>query len=305
MKLLPALLLVVTLFCLPQMVSAEEAKKDGSLRISPAYIEITLTKPDEQQKLAITLTNNSSHPITLEMFPLDFNQSDVNGTIGFPTSPGSYSYSLASFLSLEADSVTIEPNKAKVFTVLVRNRPDLSPGGHYAAIIGRITSGGSREFSANVAPSISSLIFLRKTGGERYNLSLNQADQKDTISLFYPKTIRLQFQNEGNIHLVPYGVLEIKDSFGRVLKRGILNTSSFMVMPESRRNIVVSLDTIEQSYPVSFNTLTVKGNDSLKKTTYLYRNTFLYIHPMLVGGIIAIVIGIIVLKRPKKGRVIN
>lgn len=283
MKLIPALIVSICFslsYFIPQAWAASPAA--GSLTVSPAYLEVTLSQPGEVQTIPITYTNHSKQAVTLVMSALDFNQSDANGTIGFLPSPGSYSYSLASFLSLEASQITIEPNQTRTFTAVVTNRPDLTPGGHYAAIIGKIEAGRASELGANVAPSVSSLIFLRKTGGERYNLSLNRTDRKETVTIFYPSTVNLQFQNEGNVHLVPYGTLTITDSLGRVIRQGILNTSSFLVMPESQRNITVLLHPVAWSYPVSFNTLTVRGNDSLHKTTFLYRNTFLYIHPLVI-----------------------
>jgi hypothetical protein len=298
MKFLPALL-IICLLTLSLFVTDAHAqtRKDGSLTISPAYVEVSLTKPGEELKLPITFTNSSSQQITLEVFPLDFNSADTNGTIGFIPSAGSYSYSLASFLSLEADQITIEPKEKKTFTVLIRNRPDLAPGGHYAAIVGKVVSGKGTEFGANVAPSLSSLIFLIKTGGERYNLSLNRTDQRQSVTLLYPDSVQLEFQNEGNVHLVPYGILEIRDSFGRLLKRGVLNTSSFFVMPESRRHITVQLHADRWSFPVSFNTMTIRGNDSLHKTTFLYRNSFLYINPLVPVAIALIGALWIILKR--------
>jgi hypothetical protein len=301
MKSIPALIgaIFFALSCfVPQAWAASPAV--GSLTVSPAYLEVSLTKPGEVQAIPITYTNHSQQAVTLTMFALDFNQADANGTIGFLPSPGSYSYSLASFLSLEASEITIEPNEKKTFTAVVTNRPDLTPGGHYAGIIGKIESGPTRELGANVSPSLSSLIFLRKTGGERYNLSLNRTDRKESVTLFYPETVNLQFQNEGNVHLVPYGTAVITDSFGRVIRRGVLNTSSFLVMPESQRNITVSLRPEQWSYPVSFNTLTVHGNDSLHKTTFLYRNSFLYIHPMVLFLPVLLLGGFWLVKKRRK-----
>jgi hypothetical protein len=303
MKFLSALIVIsfLTLSLLIPDIQAQ-AKKNGSITVSPAYLEVTLSKPGEEQKIPITYTNNSNQTVTMQMFPLDFNHTDVNGTIGFLTQPGSYSYALASYLSLEASQITLNPGQSHKFTVRVTNRPDLSPGGHYAAIVGKVIAGQNPEFGAQVAPSLSSLIFLRKTGGERYNLSLKPADGGQSVSFFYPDDITLQFQNEGNIHLVPYGTVEVTDMFGRVLRRGILNTSSFLVMPESRRNITVDIRGELFSYPISVNTLTVKGNDSLKKTTFLYRNTFLYINPLLVGGLVVLIAGGYFLKKRIKHR---
>lgn len=62
--------------------------------------------------------------------------------------------------------------------------------------------------------------------------------------------------------------------------------------------MLVKLDTIAWSFPISFNTLTVRGNDSLKKTTFLYRNTFFYVNPLLL--FIPFIMGIVLFIKKKR-----
>lgn len=301
MKLLTALGCCLLFVHLHSEIASAQEHKNGTLTVSPAYVEVTLAEPSEEQTISLRYTNNSSSPVSLQMFPLNFNHTDANGTIGFLSQDtGSYSYALASYLSLSASEIQIDPKQSVVFDVLVRNSPALTPGGHYGAVIAKVITNPDDSEGAIIAPSLSTLIFLRKTGGERYNLSLKQTVPASGVMFNYPDQMQLEFQNEGNVHMVPYGTVEITDMFGRMIKRGILNTSSFMVMPESRRNISVSLEQVTWSFPISFNMITVSGNDSLKKTTFLHKDSTLYISPWFFGLIIAIGVFGIYRKRRKK-----
>jgi len=299
----PALLIIslsLAFLFSAQSVAAQTATK-GVLTVSPAYVEVTLEKPGEEQEVTISYTNNSDQTITLELFPLDFAQTDANGTIGLLLpEAGSYAYGLASYLSLQADRITLDPRDMKSFQVTVTNRPNLSPGGHYGAVVARVVSSDPTRSGAQVAPSVSTLIFLRKTGGERFNLSLRKVNWGGTVMFSYPRTAVLEFQNEGNIHLFPFGTLKVKDIFGRTTYTGVLNTSSFRVMPESRRYIPVRLRKVAFSLPLTINTLTITGTDSLKKTPFQFQTTVLYLNPWFLGLIALMVALVIFFSRRRK-----
>lgn len=276
------------------------AAPKGSITIEPSILDVTLPEASSQADLSFTLTNNTDKPVSLEFFPIDFKQQDEFGRIALLSkdAAGSYSYSLSSFLSFDTNSIDLVPGEKKTIIATATNRSDLSPGGHYAAVVARLIQTGD---ATTVSPAVSSLILLRKTGGERFNISLKDVQwPKNAVTFSYERSIRLLFQNEGNVHLVPYGRVEVKDIFGRLLYKGVINSPSAKVFPESRRYVSVELKKIAQSWPLSFNTFSVRGNDSLKKTTFLYDTSFLYIHPLLVVLLVGGGIFILVLRIRKK-----
>ena len=275
----------------------------GTLELSPAFVDVVLSKPDEQKQIVLNLTNNSNKPVSLELYPIDFKQKDEFGTIGFlGQDAGSFSYSLSSFVSFESNRLDLDPHEKKKFTLVVKNREDLSPGGHYAAIVAKlVTSVKLKQGDGILSPAVSALILLRKTGGERFNLSLTSVDWPTrSIEFSYPSSLTLTFQNEGNVHVVPYGTVEIRDIFNRVAYKGIINTSSLRVLPESRRRVVVDISGVEWGLPISLNTIQIQGNDSLSKVFYTYNSTFFYINPYLLFAIFVGVIYIIQKKIRKK-----
>jgi hypothetical protein len=261
-------------------------KRGFGLEVVPARLEVVLGKAGEEKKVELTYINHTDQRLNLEIFPIDFKQGYEGAMTFLNQQAGSYSYSLASFLSLESDRLDLEPGKQRVFSVKVKNRQDLSPGGHYAAVVAKLSQAqGEGEKMAQIAPSMAALIFLRKTGGERFNLSLKSVDWPQRLVVFsYPRHLNLLFQNEGNVHLFPYGRFEIRDFAGRLLYKAVVNTSSLAVFPESRRRIKVYPKIVQKSLPVSLNKISVKGEDSLKKTNYVYQETFIYLNPLLISG---------------------
>lgn len=269
---------------------------------NPAFIDVVLEQPKEEKQIEISYSNNSNQTITLEFFALDFRQKDEFGTIGFLGEESkSFSYSLSSFLQFETNALVLEPHEKQILKVLVQNREDLSPGGHYSAIIARQKTEIVQGSDAQVAPALSSLVLLRKEGGERFNLSLKELDWPGRSVVFsHPKKVVLTFQNEGNVHLVPYGRLEIRDFTGRLVYKGVVNTSSLRVFPETRRVITVDVKKVDWSLPMAIETVSVTGRDSLEKTNFLSQQSYLYVHPGMLLLLFAAVVVLFSLFRRKK-----
>lgn len=277
------------------------ASTQNVLEVSPAYLDVTLGKTEARKTIQITYTNKSNQSVALELYPIDFNQSDDTGAYGFlGQSPGSYSYSLSSFLSFESNRIDLDPGQKHVFTIVVQNRPDLSPGGHYAAVVARQIQ-DSTSTAESVAPAVSTMIFLEKKGGERFNVSLQDVDWPGfPVEISYPSQLMLTFQNDGNVHVLPYGTVIIKDMFGRVVDKGSINESSLKVLPETRRIIAVTMHGIAVSLPISFNTISINGHDSQNKTNFSYSDTYFYVNPFFLLSIVVLFIAAIFLLRYKR-----
>ncbi len=282
--------------------SVSQARASENISLSPAYQEVDLAEKEPEKKISFTLSNNTSHSSQFELMPVNFAPNDPNGGLKFfEAKEQSYLFSLASYLQFESTNFVLEAHEKKEIPIIIENRQDLSPGGHYAALIVKQIPG---EGETKISPAISALIFLKKIGGERYNLSLKDISFPPSLFTFsYPKDVRVTFQNEGNIHLIPYGRSEVRDMFGRLLYIGVLNENSFFVLPDSRRYIYLTQREVSFSLPISFNTFTFSGTDSLKKVTYSYKNTFIYINPVFASVVlilaICVPIGIRYLKKRK------
>lgn len=286
-------------FLLPLKSFAQES----GIKISPAFIDVVLEQGEEEKDLNIEVENLTNETIQLSLSAIDFRQANETGGIDFlGIDAQNYSYSLASFLSFETTSITLEKGEKDTIDVKIINRPDLSPGGHYAAVVGHlVTENNDEGESAQVRPAVSSLIMLRKTGGEVFSLSLLETNWSKTIMFGFPThQLQLLFQNEGNVHLIPYGTVTITDIFGQQITKGTINNASSIIFPEAQRLVDVRLNEFEYYLPLSFITMDIKGHDSIDKTTFVYQQTALLINPIVIIVIVLLAIGLIYLRKRKK-----
>jgi hypothetical protein len=257
------------------------AAEEGALTIAPAVSEVILKPNEIEKKIEFTLQNKSNNPVILDLFPVNFRSRGDYGQIGFDQI-GTYSFPLVSYVILQESTIELLPKQTKKISAVLQNRPDLSPGGHYVALIARLSRSEASGGNSDLYPALTSLILIRKQGGEQFNLSLKDTNfPRGVMSLTYPSKMTLLYQNEGNVHVVPYGKVEIRDIFGRLIKKGIINTSSLNVLPSSRRYLTVDLSESAWSFPLSLNSVEVKGRDSLDKTRFLSRESYIYVNPYL------------------------
>lgn len=297
------LLIVSILFLvLTQVASAQER----GIRISPALLDIVLDETEDEKQIQVTIENLTNNTVQLALSAIDFRQANETGGIDFSgVDSQDYSYSLASFISFETSSVTIEKGSSETVTIKVMNRPDLSPGGHYAAIVGHQVMNlvDEADRTATVRPAVSSLVLLRKTGGEVFSISLLETNWPKTIMFGFPnRQLELLFQNEGNVHLIPYGTVTISDMFGHEITRGTINNSSSIIFPEARRWLDVRLNPISYKLPVSFVTMNIKGRDSIDKTTFVYQQTALLINPLILIVLTGLIGGSLYYRKRKNAK---
>jgi hypothetical protein len=228
---------------------------------------------------------------------VDFGGLDESGGVAFlgPEKSLENKYSLASWVNLEKDSIELSSGESQKVKISIKDKESLSPGGHYAAIMAKMnTSQESQDGSISqvaLDPSFSSLLFVRKVGGEIYNLTLNAIDFKKELFHFAP-TAKLRFQNTGNVHVVPRGLVKIMDPLGRVVMSGVINEESGLVLPETFRIIPITLKQQAAMFIPGKYTLSVEyryeGNDTF--VTESQTIDFIPVNAMLggllVGGLI-------------------
>jgi len=278
------------------------AQSNGRVRVAPAVQEVTMKTDEKSKDIIITYTNSTNSELTLSLSTLDFKQSDDLGRIGFLSESSGYSYSLSSFLSLQSDELRLAPQESKDIVVRIENRDDVSPGGHYAAVLAKVQS-DRKQGTTSISPTLSSLLLVSKQGGERYNLSLKSVGWPDSPVVFsIPQRSEYLFQNEGNVHLVPQGRVDVVDMFQRPIAKGVVNESSARIFPESRRYITVQYYHQKWVFPVSVLTMVAKGNDSLHKTGYSHRDIVLYIHPAVIIFLLVVMGVIVSMYRRRRGQ---
>lgn len=91
--------------------------------------------------------------------------------------------------------------------------------------------------------SLATLIYALKSGGEIPDLKFNSLEFNKNF-FYFPKSVKLRFENNGNVHVVPRGTINITDSSGKIVAQGIINANSGKVLPETFRTLEVPINRI-------------------------------------------------------------
>lgn len=283
-------------------VHAQE-KSTYALSLEPAYQEVEIPEDAEIVETSITLKNDSDTLQQVEFFAFDFQQTDHFGSIGLLAGlTENYPHTLASFVTFETDTTVIEPHSEQTVTIRIENRASLSPGGHYAALITRLIQEDATS-EQKIVPAISSLLLVRKHGGDQVHLSLKNVDwQTSWLTTTIPKKITATFENQGNIHVIPRGTVTVTDFFGTVVYQGTINESSSYVLPGTIREIPIELKKSAPLLPIMFVSVSIEGYSNLERIPFAAEQSFLYINTTLLFTLILLGTGSIYLYRRKKSQ---
>lgn len=291
-----SLLTALILCFVPRAVIAASPTPTG-ITIAPPFTEIVLASSQAKSTAIISLTNGTSSHQSVSISVLDFGALDESGGVAFAGVRGSalqQSYSLASWVSLEKDLLEVDPGQTKEITVTILNKASLAPGGHYAAVVAASMDEKTNGQSVGLRSALASLMFVKKTGGEIYGLSLAGTETTKRW-LWLPTAINLRFQNTGNVHVVPRGTVTVTGPWDWEIYKGIINPASGIILPESFRVYPTSLERL--SFPLwpGMYALTVQyrwetQNEQVTQTTRFF-------HPGLVGiGFVSLIIILVIFR---------
>ncbi|HSX02753.1 MAG TPA: hypothetical protein VLI05_05580 [Candidatus Saccharimonadia bacterium] len=215
--------------------------------VSPAFQPVEIAAGQSQVEFELKLTNHASQDQNFRLSAADFGALDEEGGVAFlgqPTGELEHRYGLASWMRLSANAVFVPAGKTVAITVTIDNRASLAPGGHYGAVLATaVTDSGAPvtgSAEVGVRQVLSSLVLVTKDGGAAPSLRL-VSQTTDGGWWHLPGQIDQRFEDDGNVHVVPRGVVEVRDPLGRVVQRAALNAESAVILPESYRNYHTSL----------------------------------------------------------------
>lgn len=250
--------------------------------LSPAVQEVTIAEGEPETNFGVWLSNTSDQPVVLRLSTLDFGALDESGGVAFigRTGQETTAYGLRQWMRLDREQVSLAPGQSEEVKITVTNDSSLRPGGHYGAVIVSTGEADRAGDNVSVVPAASMLVLLNKTGGEKLQLNLDDI-KANSSPINVPKTAQLRFYNAGNTHLVPRGTIELKNPFGSVVSRGIINEQSGFVLPESTRIFDVTLASYGQSwFPGRYKLVTTWRYDGTDNT-----NTTIEYH-WFVGSVV-------------------
>lgn len=301
MKIVSILLLSLVFYMFKPAPVFSQTTASG-FALSPPFIEVALKKEASQSSYIIELANHTASHQNFHLSVVDFGSLDESGGVAFLGTGGKLErkYSLASWVSLEKNVLEIESGTSQKIKVTLVNKESLSPGGHYAAVVATLNpqKDGVKTISLNSA--LASLIFVKKIGGEIYQLNLVGKEIRSK-PLGLPHEIALRFQNSGNVHVAARGTIQVTDPRKKVISKGVINQESALILPESFRVFPTKLERLGLPFLPGNYTLTISYRYDGKANFEEIASSFFYPGILGIAGIIiATVFSIIIITRKKK-----
>lgn len=215
--------------------SAAALAADTGITLSPPFQQITLDPNASSATAKSVIANHTNEEVKLQVSAVDFGTLDQTGGLFLIGQPNDFSrkYGLTTWIQLDTKDVTLKPGESKTITATILNEASMKAGGHYAAIL--FTAGAkSSGAQVNLKPVVTELLFVRKTGGDWQDISLADFDHPSGL-WGLPSHINLKFENRGNVHVLPRGIVSIIGPNGKVVSKGVINDGSNLILPESQR----------------------------------------------------------------------
>lgn len=208
--------------------------------LGPGKAELWMS-PGENATKELMITNRIGKTMDFQINIEDFSGSrDPGQTVVFYGEGESHN-SLKNYLKPELTKFTLTHGQRMILPVEISVPQDAEPGGRYGSVL--VTSSpyggevGVEKEKATGQISLNSrlgaLFFIRIKGDVKEDGFLKELKTKKRFYEKSPISFDILFENNGSVHLLPYGVVEIKNFFNK--KIGEIKLDPWYVMPDSLR----------------------------------------------------------------------
>ncbi|MFN3188334.1 MAG: hypothetical protein ACK42D_02200 [Candidatus Paceibacteria bacterium] len=217
----------------------------GDYVVGPGRTEV-IVNPGETVTRYITVANRIASGRSFS-----FSVEDMSGTadgsenivlLGDLSGP----YSLRDYISFSTEAITLDLNTRATVPVTISMPPDAEPGGYYGAVLvstyeAQPEGAGSGARSPMIA-RVGTLFFITVPGasdivGELLDVSTTNRQ------VWYqsgPVDFNILFENQGSVHLNPYGEVRVTNLLGDEV--GFVRLDPWFVLPKSLRVREVTWD---------------------------------------------------------------
>lgn len=205
-----------------------------ALGVSPAITELIL-EPGQSQKLLIEVTNLTNQPLSIKaaagMFQLTEEVAEKDRAI----------FDASLWIKFDQSDFILQAGQQKHVTVIVTPPPNAEPGGHYATILFQplVPVAPDETIAAYVGTKVGVLNLIIVKGDLQETLTIKDISAPP-LSQHGPIEFSLALQNAGNVHLMPTGIVEIYNVWGKQVET--LTLPPTLVLPKTTKNITITWD---------------------------------------------------------------
>lgn len=215
---------------------------ENDFTLGPGKTEILLPAGESETR-NLTITNRLGRPMNFKIEIEDFVGSLTGERAAILLGEERGPYSLRDYLQPEVMEFTLNHGERIILPIKISIPEDAEPGGLYGSVLVSTSpieeiAGEEKEDirgQVHLVARIGSLFFVRVAGEAKTEGWLEEFNTVDNKTFYSrgPVTFSIANKNTGNVHLVPYGTIEIKNVLGR--KIGEIEIDPYFVMPQSLR----------------------------------------------------------------------
>lgn len=205
----------------------------SALTISPPLMEFD-ARPGDSITDVVKLYNETNDSLTLTAKIQNFKAMNETGTPEF-TDVGETA-DLSSWIKMNDKTVTLAAGERKSVLFTIDVPATAEPGGHFAGILWETKGGAAAEgASVGLVAETGTLILVRVSGAvEEAGRIVEFSTDKANYS-YLPADFNVRFENTGNVHLKPAGMIEIRNMWGSKVASLAVNEKLANVLPNSIR----------------------------------------------------------------------
>jgi len=243
-KLKIAVFLILTTGYLVLATGKALAQTQKGITVEPSIMHIDLST--DQPEYDLTYINSTNYAVGLTISVQDFSALSDTYQIDYlsPADAANYKYSLSSWLTFENKNFDLNPGEKKSIKVYI-DKTRITKGGHYAAILAEIGAPNGGQ-NSNVKAVLSSLLFVRADTGQEIEDGKIVTFEPNRDWLEFPDSFIVRFQNNGNVHVIPYGLIKIYDPLNNLVTQGTFNMDSLDALPESIRRYDTDIEVYQK-----------------------------------------------------------
>ncbi len=191
-----------------------------AMTVSPTRHTLIMER-EQTNSLYLDVTNDSTSPITVIPSVESFSLSD-QGKVQFGSPNDAISW-----ITPREKTVILDAKETKtiLFDVSV---PDITtPGARYLVLFAE--EQGTTD-TVQVTKRVGSLVFLYVEGEIQESVQQTMLHTKNSVYFVNPITVDIEYKNTGNIHIIPFGTVSIKNRKGEIIETIKLNEESQKIL---------------------------------------------------------------------------
>jgi hypothetical protein len=224
-----ALLLSLLLSVVPAASAQERApQRPSSLRINmqndmPAVGDFTVgparllleIPAGEERVVELQLTNREGQMAAFDLSTEDFDADpERQGTPTFYSSDMEGSFPARTWIEPELDRLELRHAERAFIRVTVRVPADAEPGDHQAAVIVTRDVESQPVSGFTIVSRVAALFIITVPGDIVQEGYVDNLRPRHYINWFFPVNLELSARNQGTVHMIPTGSIQIRNIFG-------------------------------------------------------------------------------------------